>query len=286
MRATFGRAVRAELRKYLTTRQWWGMGLVVVVVAAIGAGGLGAAFVYAGEIPVGERTVQLRDLLSELQLARLIYTIGAQFGFVLTLVIGILMIGQEYRHQTITSTALAVPRRGEIIGAKLVALAVIAVVNALVYVLVSVLVGGIVLSSAGLAVFPDPPELLRALALVGLVLTVWAYLGFAVGVLIRNQIAAILIAVGVAWIVEPVVTVALSFVEWGQSITPYLPASASTAALETFSGELAGFGGGPGGGGVDGGPDLVWWAATLVLLAYAVVTGLIGYLVTRRRDIG
>lgn len=284
MNATFPRAVRAELRKYLTTRQWWGMGLAVVAVAAIAAGAFGALFVY-GDIPVGENRIPLADFAPPLELARLVYTFGATFGYVLTMLIGVLFIGQEYRHRTITSTMTAVPKRGRAIGAKLVALAVIAVANAVVYVVSSVLVGGIVLSIGGYEVFPEAPELLRALALVALVLTVWAFLGFAIGVLIRNQVAALVVAVGTAWIVEPLLGVALNFVEWGQSIAPYLPGAASSAALETFTGALADFSGGPGGGAAMG-ESLTWWAATFVLLAYAAVLGLFGYLVTRRRDIG
>lgn len=284
MRATFTRAVRAEIRKYLTTRQWWGMGLAVALVAAIAAGAFGALFVY-GDIPLGEDRIPLADFAPPLELARLVYTFGASFGYVLTLIIGVLFIGQEYRHQTITSTLLAVPRRGEVIGAKLVGLAVVASANALLYVIVSVLVGGTVLTIGGYPVFPEPPELIRALALVALVLTVWAFLGFAIGVLIRNQIAALLVAVGIAWIVEPLLSVALTFAEWGEGIAPYLPGAASTAALETFTGALTDFGGGPGGGAMQ--PDqLDWWVATLVLLAYAAVTGCLGYLVTRRRDVG
>ena len=46
---------------------------------------------------------------------------AASFGGVIVLIIGILIMGGEFRHGTVTSTFLISPKRGRVVGAKLVA---------------------------------------------------------------------------------------------------------------------------------------------------------------------
>ena len=86
--------------------------------------------------------------------------------------------------------------------------------------------------------------------------------------------AALLIAVGVAWIVEPVLGLVLGLTDWGKSVSPYLPSQATSAMLDS--------GGGFGGQSTDG---LVWWAAALVLTGYAAVMAGFGTWRTLRADI-
>ena len=59
------------------------------------------------------------------QIANTVYTSGMGVGYLLLLTIGVLMIGAEYRHKTITSTFLATPKRLQAMLAKVVALLVI-----------------------------------------------------------------------------------------------------------------------------------------------------------------
>ena len=108
----------------------------------------------------------------------------------------------------------------------------------------------------------------RTLALSLLVLGLWALIGLGAGILIPNQVAALLISIAVAWIVEPVLGLVLALTDWGQSISPYLPSRATAAMLETT------------GGGFDGQPveQLSWWAGALVLAAYAAVMAGLGTL--------
>ena len=131
--------------------------------------------------------------------------------------------------------------------------------TSLVSLLGSVSVGAVVLSARGVAPFPST-EVLRSLALSLLALALWALIGLGVGILIPNQVAALLIAIGVAWIVEPIAGVILSFWDWGAGIAKFLPSSATNAIV---SGVDASAMGGP------GGDQLQWWAGALVLIAYA-----------------
>jgi ABC-2 type transport system permease protein len=56
------------------------------------------------------------------ELARTVYTGGIQVSYLLTLAIGVLTIGSEYRHKTITGTFLATPKRAKVMLAKVIAL--------------------------------------------------------------------------------------------------------------------------------------------------------------------
>ena len=91
--------------------------------------------------------------------------------------------------------------------AKVVALLGIAAGYGVVSLLGSVSVGALVLNLRGAEAFPST-EVLRTLALSLLVLGLWALIGLGLGILIPNQVAALMIGVGVAWIVEPLLGLA------------------------------------------------------------------------------
>ena len=183
-------------------------------------------------------------------------------------------VGAEYRHKTITATFLAEPKRSRVMVAKTILLLALGAMYGLASLIASVVTGATILSSRGHEPFGDP-EIWRTLALSLLVLGLWALIGLGVGILIPNQVAALLIAVGVAWIVEPIIGAVLPLTEIGENIARYLPSQATNATLDvqniTFAGTV---------------PDqLAWWAGALVLTGYAVVMALIGTIRTVRADI-
>ena len=135
----------------------------------------------------------------------------------------------------------------------------------------SVTVGAVVLNARGADPFPGT-EVLRTLALSLLVLGLWALIGLGIGILIPNQVAAILIGVGVAWIVEPLLGFAMNFWEWGREhVAPYLPSAATNSVVNAAqsAGEIR----------------LEWWGGALVLAAYAIVLSGFGIWRTMRADI-
>jgi len=264
------RAVTAELRKFFTTRLWWGMAIAVFLTGAGFA--LLFALIFTSDAARGPNAQGLPS--TDIELARQVFTGGISFGYLLTLAIGIMTIGSEYRHKTVTSTFLAIPRRTRVMVAKVVSLLIIGAGYGVLSLVGSVVTGALVLSAKGHQPFADP-AIWRTLALSLLVLGLWALIGLGVGILIPNQVAALLIAIGVAWIVKPILGAVIGLTEWGRSITPYLPSQASNAMLSTSSG---GF----------NGPTvqvLSWWAGALVLAAYAAVMAGIGSWLTVRRDI-
>jgi ABC-2 type transport system permease protein len=269
--ASLPRAIRAELLKFFTTRLWWGMAIAVLLTGAGFA--LLFAFIFTSDAvrgpngPAGPTT--------DLALARQVFTGGISFGYLLTLAIGIMTIGAEYRHKTVTSTFLAVPRRVRVMLAKVVSLLLIGAGYGVLSLVASVATGAVVLSVRGHQPFADP-AIWQTLALSLLVLGLWALIGLGAGILIPNQVAALLIAIGAAWIVEPILGAVIGLTDWGRAITPYLPSRATSAMLGTS------------GGGFDGGQattQLAWWGGALVLAAYAAVMAGIGSWLTVRRDI-
>src|SRR6476620_9002362 len=263
-------AVRAELRKLFTTRLWWGMAIAVFVSGAAFA--VLFAFVFTSDALRGPQAAAAPT--TDVSLAKAVCTGGLQVGYLLTLSIGVLTIGSEYRHQTITATFLAIPRRGRVMAAKVISLLAVGAFYGLLSLAGAVGAGTVVLTSKGVAPFADS-SIWRTLALSMLVLGLWALIGPGAGILIPNQVAALLISVAVAWIVAPVLSLVLALTEWGKSISPYLPSRATSAMVEATSG---GFNGQP----VD---QLSWWAGVLVLMAYAAVMAGIGTWRTLRFDI-
>lgn len=259
-------AIRSELRKFFTTRLWWGMAIAVFLSGAVFATAF--AFLYTS----GAMQQQGAPTGTPVQIANSVYTAGLSVGYLLLLTIGVMQIGSEYRHQTISGTLLATPKRSEAMLAKVVALLVIGAGYGLLSLVGSMSLGATFLAVRGYDAFPSG-EVFRTAALSLLVLGLWALIGLGAGILIPNQVAALLISIGVAWIVEPLAAFGLQFLSWGKDyIVPYLPTQATNAVVNA----------------VQGSPNetrLSWWAAALVLVAWAAVLSGLGIWRTVRQDV-
>ncbi|GAB3444490.1 ABC transporter permease [Phycicoccus ginsengisoli] len=265
-------AIRSEFRKFFTTRMWWGMAIAMFVAGA----GLAVAFgfLFTSDAATQGGPGQGAPTGNAVQIANSVYTGYLSLGYLLTLVIGVMQIGSEYRHKTITSTFLGTPRRGRVMGAKVIALLGIGALYGLLSLVGSVVAGAIVLNARGADAFPGT-EVLRSLALSLLVLGLWALIGLGAGILIPNQVAALLISVGVAWILEPIAGVLLGLWDFGREhIVPYLPTQATNAIVSGVTQT-----------GANAVKPLTWWVAALVLAAYAVVLAGFGSWRTARSDI-
>jgi len=260
-------AIRSEVRKFFSTRMWWGMAIAIVIVSAIFA----ALFGWVYTIEGAGAQQQIGD---PSEIANSVYTGGLSTVYLLTLAVGVLQIGSEYRHKTITNTFLATPRRGRVMAAKVISLLGIGAFYGVVSLIGSVAAGATVLSARGAEVFPSG-EVGRTLLLSLLVLGLWALIGLGAGILIPNQVAALLIAIGVAWIVEPIAGAILSFWDWGADVARFFPSSATQAIVD---GVNVGMGG-------EATNQLDWWGGALVLVVYAAVLAGIGSLLTMRKDI-
>jgi ABC-2 type transport system permease protein len=260
------RLVAAELLKVRTTRMWWGLLVGAVLLTVFQA--LLTAFT-AGLQP-GPGQPELPPL-SEPSMVRSVYGSGFAACYIFTTILGIIGMAGEYRHQTITPTLLAVPRRGRVIAAKLVAYLGLGLLYGLVTTVVAVLCGVAVIAGKDFPLRLGSDDVPQTLVLSVVGVGVWAVLGLGIGTLLRNQVAAILAALGVTLVLDPLVTLGLGALDLG-SVASFLPSSASQAVVQGVST-------------TDTVDLLPWWAGLLVLLGYGVLFAAIGAALTRSRDI-
>lgn len=256
--------VRAEVRKLFTTRAWWGM-LIGVVAVSLGFAlliGLIAGDSGGGGLPP----------VTDPGAVRSIYTAGISTTYLFSLAAGILAMAGEWRHQTISATFLASPRRGRVVLAKVGGLIVIGAMFGLASALCGVAAGAPVISARGGSVRLLSDGVPRSLALGVLAVALWGLFGLGIATLIRNQVAALLIAIGAAWIVEPILSLVLTQALDQPGIARFLPSDATNAMLS------------PAVGG-SGAELLPWWGGALVMIGYAAVFAAVGAALTLRRDV-
>lgn len=245
--------VRAELLKLRTTRMFWGL----VVGALVGVPlSLAAAILTAGQEgggPALETTEGIRHVLS-----------AASSGGVVVLILGILVMAGEFRHNTATSTFLGSPDRKRVVGAKLISSTI---VGAALAVAASALTLAIALP--WLAAKDVAVDLLSAdvgLALVGAMAAtaLYALVGVGIGSMIRNQTAAVVTALVWVMVVESIL---VNFVD---DVGRWLPggAVASLTGMASLDGVL-----------------LPMWAGACVFAAYGLAFAAAGSRSLMHRDI-
>ncbi len=257
--------VRSELRKVSSTRLWWGMLIGAVIMTAIQAVAVAAT---AGS-PAGPGT-PAQPGLDAASAIRTVYA-GSLFSgtYIFALVLGIIAMTGEYRYQTVTPTFLVTPRRSRVVAAKMAANLLVGIGYALVGLLVALVAGGITIAVRGADLGYGADRLWSSDALAVLAVGLWTLFGIGVGTLIRNQIAAILIAVAVTFLLEPLATYLLAALDL-DALVKWLPTNASAALTSPDNGLLN---------------YLDWWAGGLVLIGYAVLFGGLGMLLSVRRDV-
>jgi ABC-type transport system involved in multi-copper enzyme maturation permease subunit len=260
--------VRSELRKLFTTRMWWGLLIGLTASSAALAVLIGAT---AGLDTGGGGTPSAG--IDDPATVRSTYTAGLGIAYLFALALGILGMAGEYRHQTITATVLASPRRLRIVMAKLVALCLFGIGYGVVTVGAGLAAGIPVIAIRGGALRLTTDGVPRALLLAVVAVALWTVLGLGVGTLLRNQVLALLLSIGIAWIAEPLIAFGLNALDLG-AVARFFPSQATSAIAE------------PSGGGGPVSIDLLpWWGGVLVLVGYATLSGALGAVLTLRRDI-
>lgn len=263
----FATAVRVEVRKTLTTRMWW----VLLVVMALYVAVIGAFISLS--FTSGQAMTGGTPPLDDETLRQVLYTLAMPLAYVFPVLVGTLSITTEYRHQTLTPTFLAEPRRWTVMAAKLVVATALGLLFGLVGVTAGALGVAPVLEAAGPGAGLDG-EVLQALGQIVLGMGLWAALGVGVGALVRNQVAAIVVIIAFSQLVEPLARIGLAAWDATRSVSQYLPGAAGDAMAGASLYSV-------------GSPVqlLEWWQGGLVLAAYAVVLFGVGALLTVRRDV-
>jgi hypothetical protein len=302
------RLVRAELRKIFTTSTWWLIGLFILISTGLTLLGnilsanqnLRAAEQMRAHppdfsnLPPGQRpsATEQQQILEDFarrtdipgivaEHAANIFTSGQFLGLMLIVILGVLVVTNEFTHQTATPTFLTTPRRTRVIVAKLVAAMVLAAFYWLLSTVISVGFGVLNFSLAGYEIPFTSVQLWRPVAMNLLAYIIWAVLGVGFGVLLRNQLGATITAAGLYLVGLPSALVVFGLIHayliHSDAIWNFIVAVPGVASMVMVSVEPPTFG--PDGTGVP------WWVGALVLIAYGVVAGAIGTLITRRRDI-
>jgi ABC-2 type transport system permease protein len=265
-------ALRTEYRKLVTTRLWWilllSMAAYMAFLAAIMAFALiqDPASLTGGVPGAGTATAMTPEAV-----AKTVYTLATSLGYVFPVIVGAMAMTSEFRHQTITPTLLAEPRRAVFLTAKMLSSVAVGVVGTA----STMGAGAGVLALLGKPTSLTDPIVMRSAALSVLALTVWTVVGVGFGALVTNQVAVIVIILAFTQLVEPILRVVMGLVDWTEGISKYLPGAAGEAitgsSFYADSGMAAGL--------------LPSWLGFAVLLGYAVVFALIGLLTTLRHDI-
>ena len=260
--ARVARALSAEVCKLVTV---WSTPVIVAIgiVLAVGLGllvGFGPSQ-SSGVLPAVGSSGWFGDIFSAMDVTSY-----------LGLVLGIVVMTGEYRHQTATGLFLAEPRRVTVLSAKALAAAGAGLVVSVAVGLADLVTGSAVVA-AGHGLLRTMLDQLGHVFVGDLAVTVlFALLGLGVGTVLRNQVAAIAVCFGVLLVLDTVVEANVP------SVGKWLP-SAAAAAVENVgvsvgngaTAHLAGL--------------LSPWAGAVVLLGYGAVLLLVGAFTTLRADV-
>jgi ABC-2 type transport system permease protein len=245
------RLIRAEFTKLTTTRLIYGLAAAMAVFAVL-------------TVVVGVTTAgtQGNPPLSADSLPMLIAGPVPQLAGPV-LLLGILGMAGEFRHQTVTQTFLVTPDRGRVVAAKLVAYPLAGIALALATLAFTAAVAAGWLAAKGITPSFWPHQLVGMVGVALLGPALCGLVGVGVAALVRNQVAAL---VGVAvWVL--VVEGLLMSLLHAPSLSKWLPSAAAAAITSPGGAHLSRLGG------------------TLLLAGYALALALVGTRFVVRRDI-
>lgn len=268
-----GTSTRSEFTKVFSTAGWW----ILAVVLVVYVGGLASIVALAfGTLADGGTNGPPVDT-GDLPLT--IYSIATSVGYVFALLIGTLMSTAEFRHQTLTPTFLATPRRGVALGAKVLAAVVVGLLFGVIAIVATVGPAAGLLAANGIDPLLAESATWAMLGRALIAFVLWTIVGVGVGAAVRSQAVAIVIVLAFTQFVEPALRIGGAFFDWLGAITAYLPGAASDALVGVS------FYAGLGGASAGTAEQLAPWAGGLVLAAYAVALLVLASLTSWRRDI-
>lgn len=272
------RLIGAELTKIRTTSTWWVFGLILIPLWALAvlfnwAQAYGTSQASAEGVPPDQAEL-LAATGEAINVAANLYTSGQFFGVLLAMLLGAILVTNEFFHLTATTTFLISPHRERVILAKLGAAVLVGLLFWLVTTLLNLIAVPFVLRQLDLPVQLGEGAVWRAIALNGLAFALWAILGVGAGVLIRSQIGATL-TLSIGYVIGTFgAQLAFYFLtqyvaRWFENLQVIVPTTAS--ALMISGTELPG--------------NPPRWTGAAVLIGYALITGIVGTLIMKRRDV-
>jgi len=266
-------AIVSEYRKFFSTRMWWVLTLIMVVFFL--------GFSYAVSWAFSHEVVSNGLPDNALDMLRpAIYGLAPSMGYVFPVIVGALAVSAEYHHNTILPTFIGEPRRWVVMIAKTIAAVPMGFFIAVAGTAACLIGGGLGFHIGGISTGLATWATFKVACLSVLALTIWALVGVGLGMLIINQVGVIITVLGFCLIIEPILSAVLGMF----SATDWMPKYFPSAASGSLSGGANIF---ITVGDVSGAAysTLSAWQGGLVLAAYGIVFGLLGYFLRIRRDV-
>lgn len=255
------RALKAEFRKLRYQRSTYGILATATAISIVS----GISIIATSQLP---KSGMFMDLNTQTTMRTVMGS--AASGYMFALILGIVMSTTEFRHSTAVATYLAQPRRTTVMYAKMIAASVMGLLLQFISTAIAMLAALFYVGRYPHFDLPlaDYTSIMAGALLTGVVLAV---VGVAVGMLIRSQMIAVVLALLWLQLIEGLVLV---FADWlGKwsitgAITSVLQIAVETPEMSLQSGDLLG-------------P----WQSVMLLLAYGAVFATAAVMTTMRRDI-
>lgn len=276
------RLIRAELLKIRTTNAWWlfAIGALVLTGLTFLINMFQATIVFDNEAEItegmNEQDAEMVAAQSDVvfQAANL-YTSGQFLCLIVVMVLGIMVVTNEFHHQTATATFLTTPHRTAVILAKVVTAALLGAVVWALSTALNIPITALFLQSRNVDLMLTNPDVVRAILLNLAAYVLWAIFGVGIGVLLRSQIVATITGILLylaGFIGGLIIFSALAnqfnadwILEW-QVIVPSIASQLMVSGTD-----------------LPGNPPQ--WVGAAVLVGWTVVAGGLGVMITRRRDV-
>ena len=274
--------VRSELLKIRTINTWWIFSISVVLTTSLSLLlSILQAHLFLKDTPVADgdantaATIALQS--NEVTQAVNVFTSGQFFSGLFVMVLAILIITNEYQHQTATTTFLTTPHRTAVVLAKFAAAMIAAAYFWVITTVLDLIGGSIYFPLDGLHSHLGDWAVIRGMLINLMVFALWGVFGVGIGVLLRNQIAATVVSV-LLYVVGSQVAQIITFIvhqfwikhDWvltAQVIVPARAAEIAVAPMKTYP------------------QSPPQWVGAAVLVGYGLILGAIGTSIMRKRDI-
>lgn len=281
------RLIKAEIMKIRTTGTWWLFLIGVAVFTALALWSNGVSHHYqlypalnamgpADRARALAQSAQAHTHAGLTAIAANMMTSGEFTGVLFAMLIGILIVTNEFAHQTATATFLTTPRRTAVIVAKLAAAACFGALFWLVSTVIDAAVTPIYLHSQHASISVTGWIVVRSALLSLLAFAIWAIVGLALGTLVRSQVASIITGMAIYLpgyaAVEIIFHLIYNVYHHGWVLgAPVIAPTVASLVMIT-----------PGRAFAHAPPQ---WAGLVVMAGYALLLPAIGVALTRRRDV-
>ena len=280
---TLVRLLRAEFMKLRTTSTGWFFltGFIVFTVAVLTINGFGSHYeLYPQPGLVGRaqdlaEAAHARSPAGLAAIAASMMTSGQRVGVLFALLLGVVIVTSEFASQTAAVTFVTVPRRVEVIRAKVAAAACCGALFWLVSTVMAAVATPLFLYTQHVSTSLAGWTVTRSVLLNLLGFVAWAVFGLGLGAVLRSQMASVIAAVGVyAGSFGAMLVFTLLYNLFHQSWLLGAPviAPALAYAVMIMSGQA--FPNAPAG-----------WVGGIIMIGYTVALAAGGIALTKRRDV-